>query len=96
VATRVAGASTVIDDGETGVLVPVDDFGALVEATATLVRTPEQRASMGRAARARCESTFALPAVARQWGALLHSVVNGEPLTDSATHVPSAQPPLPL
>jgi glycosyltransferase involved in cell wall biosynthesis len=74
VATRVAGASTVVEDGQTGRLVPVDDFAALVDATAALLDDPARRLALGAAARIRCEAEFALPAVARQWDDLLRSV----------------------
>jgi glycosyltransferase involved in cell wall biosynthesis len=71
VATRVAGTSTVIEDGRTGMIVPVADFTALVRATAELVRQPDRRTQMGAAARARCEAKFALPVVAHTWDTLL-------------------------
>ena len=61
VATRVAGASTVLDNGGTGLLVDIDDADALAEAVAALVRDPARRHAMGQAARARCTSRFALP-----------------------------------
>ena len=71
VATRVAGASAVIEHGQTGLIVPVEDFAALVRATAELAREPARRTAMGAAARAKCEATFALPVVARSWDRLL-------------------------
>jgi glycosyltransferase involved in cell wall biosynthesis len=53
VATDVGGARDQIVDGETGLLVPRGDSAALGEAIAELVRDPERRAAMGRAAHAR-------------------------------------------
>jgi glycosyltransferase involved in cell wall biosynthesis len=71
VTTDVPGASSVIDHGNTGFVVPVDDFDALVRATRSLVVDSELRERLGAAARARCESRFSLEASARQWRALL-------------------------
>jgi glycosyltransferase involved in cell wall biosynthesis len=70
VATRVAGASTVLEAGRTGLLVDVDDAEALVAAVSGLVQDPTRRKSMGDAARDRCVSRFALPVVADRWDAL--------------------------
>jgi len=70
VATRVAGASTVLEDGTTGVLVGIDDADALIRAVSGLVRDPPRRHAMGDAARDRCTSRFALPVVADRWDAL--------------------------
>jgi glycosyltransferase involved in cell wall biosynthesis len=71
VASRVAGASTVVEDGRTGSLVRVDDADALARAAAGLVRDPARRRSMGQAADERCRANFALPVVAERWDALL-------------------------
>ena len=71
VATCVAGASTVIEHGTTGLLVPIDDLDALVGALADLARDAGRRRAMGKAARARCEAAFTLPVVAASWHRLL-------------------------
>lgn len=47
-------------DGRTGVLVPPGDPGALANAVASLVRDPDRRSEMGRAARQRIELEFPL------------------------------------
>ncbi len=73
VSTRVAGASTVIEDGRTGCLVGVDDIDGLARATAALVGDPGRRIAMGEAARSRCEHHFALSVVAAQWDRLIRS-----------------------
>lgn len=67
VATDVPGVTTVIEDGETGIVVPVDDFAALVDATAQLLEDPELRSRMGCAARQRCAERFTLTAVSERW-----------------------------
>jgi glycosyltransferase involved in cell wall biosynthesis len=71
VATRVAGASSVIEHGQTGLLVEVDDLDGLVRSTAELVQHPQRLAAMGAAARDRCQRRFSLHAVAQQWDDLL-------------------------
>ena len=75
VAARVAGASTVIDDARTGLLVPHDDPEALVGAVSSLARDPARRREMGAAARAKCESEFALPVVAAKWDLLIQTAL---------------------
>lgn len=77
IATQVPGASTVLLAGQTGMLVPVDDFAALVETTSNLACDPRRRAAMGTAARLRCETTFALPIVARSWERVLQAALTG-------------------
>jgi glycosyltransferase involved in cell wall biosynthesis len=70
VATRVAGASTVLDQGRTGLLVDVDDSEALARAVCSLVRDGARRRAMGDAARDWCAARFALPVVADRWDTL--------------------------
>ena len=77
VATNVPGVSSVVEHGQTGLIVPVDDAAELLRATAELVRQPEARSTMGSAARARCEAKFAAPVVARNWDLLLREEIAG-------------------
>jgi glycosyltransferase involved in cell wall biosynthesis len=74
VATRVPGVSDVIRDGVTGSLVPVSDFGALVDETRRLLSDPARRKEMGRAARDRCDSQFSMEASVASWRDLLSRV----------------------
>lgn len=53
VATRVGGIPDVVRDGETGLLVAMDDEAGLAAAIAGLARDPARREAMSRAARAR-------------------------------------------
>jgi glycosyltransferase involved in cell wall biosynthesis len=67
VATGVPGVSTIIEDGVTGSVVPIDDLDALVDATAGLLADPARRADMAKATRRRAEERFSMDAVAARW-----------------------------
>jgi glycosyltransferase involved in cell wall biosynthesis len=67
VATSVPGVDAIVADGETGQVVGVDDFGAMVEATAELLGDPVRRRAMGEAARRRCVERFSMDVVAARW-----------------------------
>ncbi len=58
VATRVGGMAEIVVDGETGVLVGVDDVAALAEAVIRLLRNPSAAADFGRRARARVSRLY--------------------------------------
>lgn len=53
VATDCGGPSEIVDDGVTGLLVPVDDHEALAAALSHLLADPQRRAELGSRARAR-------------------------------------------
>ena len=87
VASAVGGIVEVVDDGVTGLLVPLDiESGSLeprdragfvaglAEGINTLVRDPDRAAEMGRAGRARAVEMFAWPAIAEQTSALYRSL----------------------
>jgi glycosyltransferase involved in cell wall biosynthesis len=57
-ATRVEGIPEVVGDGETGILVPPEDSGALAEAILTLLRDPIKATRMGQAGEARVRAHF--------------------------------------
>lgn len=71
VATSVPGVDAIVADGETGCIVGVDDFDALVEATAGLLADPDRRRTMGQAARHRCMERFSMDVVTSGWRAAL-------------------------
>jgi glycosyltransferase involved in cell wall biosynthesis len=71
VATATPGVTTIVADGETGYVVAVDDFDAMVEAAAGLLGDPTGRRAMGQAARTRCSELFSMEAVAQGWRAAL-------------------------
>ncbi len=60
VATRVGGVPELVRDGETGFLAPASDANALAALIQRLVDSPELRARLGSAGRARVEEHFGL------------------------------------
>ena len=58
VATAVGGSPEAVEHGTTGLLVPKNDAPALAAAVAELLRDPERRARMGKAAAARAATMF--------------------------------------
>jgi len=74
VATDVGDSAHII--GDTGVTVPPSDIPALAEALGRLLRlSQEERARLGKAARARVAATFELDVVTRQFEALYLDVL---------------------
>ncbi|HEY1321042.1 MAG TPA: glycogen synthase [Streptosporangiaceae bacterium] len=70
VGSRVGGIPEVVDDGETGLLVPADDPAALAAALNTLLADPGLAAAMGQLGRKRAVAEFGWPAIAAQTAAL--------------------------
>lgn len=66
VASRVGGIPEVVSDGETGLLVPPDDPGALAGALNVLLADPGRARAMGRLGRERVIADFGWPAIAAQ------------------------------
>jgi glycosyltransferase involved in cell wall biosynthesis len=60
VATRVGGIPELVDDGQTGFLVPPRDPAALAEAISVLLADDERRRAMGQAARTDAVARFSL------------------------------------
>jgi len=75
VATNVPGVTMIVEDAVTGFVVPVDDVGAMVEATARLVEDAGLRRRMGEAARRRNAERFTIDAVAERWLSFLQPLV---------------------
>ena len=62
-------------DGETGVLVPREDAGALAEALAALLRDTERRERLGKHGRERVVAEFTWKTVTRRYLDVLEGVV---------------------
>jgi glycosyltransferase involved in cell wall biosynthesis len=77
IASDMPGCREVVEAGETGLLVPVHDVGALAKAIATLAHAPELRRRMGAAGRQRMVAEFAERRVAEQTVVLLRSALAG-------------------
>lgn len=58
VGTAIYGLADTIIDGETGILIPPRDNGALLEALIRLLDNPDELKKMGRAAKKRCYEIF--------------------------------------
>jgi phosphatidylinositol alpha-mannosyltransferase len=76
VASDIPGYREVVT-GETGALVPPGDSEALAETIATLLRDEPLRAAQGRAARARAETEYAWPLLARRLAGCYERVLAG-------------------
>ena len=59
VSTRVGGIPELVEDGESGLLVPSGDVGALAGALEALIHDETRRRALGRAAQARARERFA-------------------------------------
>jgi len=79
VSTRIPGSADVIDDAVTGLLVDIEDFADLVDATESLVTNSELRAEMGRRARELCLQRFTLEATADRWRHVLSGLIEQGP-----------------
>ena len=73
VGSRIAGIDAAVVDGDSGLLVPPGDAGALAAALTGLLADPERRAKLGAAARARADE-FSVAAIGNRYCALLREV----------------------
>jgi len=65
VSTACGGPATAVVQGETGLLTPIGDAGALAEAMETLLRDPSLRGRMGSAGRRVAEKRFSITAAGK-------------------------------
>src|SRR5262249_34578386 len=78
VATRVGGLPDLIDDGNTGYLVPSEDAAALAAAIVKVLRDPEAAERMGEAARARVSERFRAERLVADLEALYTELLEGK------------------
>lgn len=77
VATEVGSIREAVDDGETGLIVPVGDIDALAGAIRSLHADPARRRAMGERAAEVGLVRFDVDEAVRQWVALYRSIVDG-------------------
>ena len=70
VATRVGGIPEVIEDGETGRLVPFGDPEAMAAAVTELIQNPARRLALGQAGRRQARSLFSAEAIVPRYEAV--------------------------
>jgi phenylacetate-CoA ligase len=78
VATDVAGVGAIVVNGETGLLVPPDDYDAFVAALRDLLTDHARRDAMGQAAVAHARAHFSRAASATKLAALYTRLLAGE------------------
>jgi alpha-maltose-1-phosphate synthase len=76
VASAVGGIPEVVDDGQTGLLVPPDDEAGLAEAINALVGDPTRAAGLGRRGRERVLGEFSWDKIAAQTAGLYASLLS--------------------
>lgn len=74
VTTAVGGIPEVVVDGESGVLVPAGDVDGLARGIESLLRDPQKRVAMGRAAKARARERFSAAAIVPRYEKLYRRV----------------------
>jgi glycosyltransferase involved in cell wall biosynthesis len=79
VSTATCGADEAIEDGVSGLLVPVDDADALADRIVGLARDPARRDALGRAARRRIEAEFTQPLTLARCETILAAIRDGTP-----------------
>jgi len=77
VVTAAEGMEQVVEDGVTGLIVPVGDAAAFASAVLRLARDPGMRRRLGEAGRARAEREFSLAAMLDRYARLYGSVMAG-------------------
>jgi len=75
VVSRVGGVPEIVQDGETGFLVPPQDPDSVAQAVLALMRDSNQAAAMGQRARQVIEQDFSVQRLARKIVAVYHQVL---------------------
>jgi glycosyltransferase involved in cell wall biosynthesis len=81
---RIGGLSEVVEDHVSGWVVPPNDVTALARTLTGILTMPDTWRSYGAAARARFETTFAAPAIARQLQGIVRARLPGASATRAA------------
>jgi glycosyltransferase involved in cell wall biosynthesis len=76
VASRVGGIPDIVDDDETGLLVPPRDAAAIAGAVLELIRAPERRRLMGATARAKVAPHYSLESMVERIEALYEELID--------------------
>lgn len=92
VATWSIGSDEVVADGDTGILVPIEDPAALHEALAALLVDPNRRAEYGAAGRRRYLEHFTVEHMAARTAAVYRDVLRASGSTPPAMAAPSLLP----
>lgn len=71
------GARSLVVDGETGWLVPIDDEHALAHRLGTLLANPDRTAAVGARAARWARATLSPPEVAKQWLEVYRTAIRG-------------------
>jgi len=70
VSTRVGGIPELVEDNESGLLVPAGDVAALAQAVEALIHDRPRRGALGRAAQTRAEERFSAEVIVPRYEAL--------------------------
>jgi sugar transferase (PEP-CTERM/EpsH1 system associated) len=80
-ATAVGGNGELVEDGQTGALVPAGDIEAMAAGIVRMASDPAHAAVLGRAGRARAEARFSLPAMVGAYQALYERLLAERSIT---------------
>ena len=86
VATRTGGIPEVVEDGETGTLVPPRDHAAMAQAILTMLADDEQRRRMGEAGLARVQARFTVERMVAETAAVYGRLAGRHHAEDTAHH----------
>lgn len=81
VVSDIPGNRNVVDHGQTGMVVAVDDAAALADALARVLADPALRAALSAGARQAAERTYSLDRVAARYTAIYAELCDGTPAT---------------
>ena len=82
VATAAGGSGEIVRDGQTGLLVPVDDGDALASALLRLLRDADLRESLGPAARERVATAFGMGRFVAEFATLYQELARARGVPD--------------